>query len=150
MYPTVNNKEVLLVSKVKKPSQGDIVTIYSDKLGKYLCKRVIGVSGDEIEIRDGIVYRNGKKLVESYNEDTETNGTWKVGANELFVLGDNRNNSTDSRNLGVLQESNLQGVVILKTGITKGVFNIILLILILSLLVLCQSPRKRGRKRNRS
>lgn len=123
MYPTIKNDTVLIINRVMEPTYDDIVNIWSDILEKDLCKRVIGLEGDTIEIRDGVVYRNGEALDESFNDDTETNmSTVTVGKNEVFVMGDNRNNSTDSRDLGTMPIDNIEGVCFLNTGIDKSVF----------------------------
>lgn len=122
MYPTVKDDTVLITCRLKEPDYGDIVTIYSDELDKVLLKRVIGKEGDKISIKNGVVYRNNKKLTEEFNKDVTTNLNYTVEANHLFVMGDNRNNSTDSRYLGALPVNNLRGTVIIKTGISKSVF----------------------------
>jgi signal peptidase I len=76
-------------------------------------KRVVGVPGDRISCQDGALYRNGQKLEESYLVgDTTTDNCRKetvVGAGELFVMGDNRGNSQDSRVFGVIQRSDVVG-----------------------------------------
>jgi signal peptidase I len=75
-------------------------------------KRVIGVPGDRIKCDGGAVYRNDQRLVEPYVHGTTTDGckdTTVVGVGELFVMGDNRINSQDSRMFGVIQRSDVVG-----------------------------------------
>lgn len=80
---------------------------------KRLVKRVIGIAGDEVDIKDGSVYLNGKKLEEPYVNGKTLTGTFnlpvKVGENELFVLGDNRLASTDSREFGLINYNQVEG-----------------------------------------
>ena len=84
--------------KNSSPKNGDMIVF---RLGrKIVGKRVMGTPGDTIAFKDGYVYRNGKKVVEKYlDDDVETNSlrTFKVPANSVFVLGDNREVSYDSR-----------------------------------------------------
>lgn len=122
MNPTIKDGTVLIVNRFAKAGYGDIITVYSDELDKILLKRVIGKEGDTIKIKDGVVYRNGTKLSESFNKDKTTNLNYVVKANHVFVMGDNRNNSTDSRVLGDLPENNIKGVVLINTHIPKKVF----------------------------
>jgi signal peptidase I len=88
--------------------------------GKPLIKRIIGVAGDTIELRDGAVYVNGTKLVEPYvhrdqagNQDQTTTLTgttnWLVPAGQVFVMGDHREFSTDSRVFGPIDVSSVIG-----------------------------------------
>ncbi len=88
-------------------------------------KRVIGVAGDTVEIRDGAVFVNGKQLDEPYLyrndageiEPTEVSGsqtTWKVPDGELFVMGDHRQVSVDSRAFGTIPVSSVIGRVIFR------------------------------------
>ena len=76
-------------------------------------KRVIGVSGDEVDIRNGYVYVNGEKLDEAYAKGETYNKNLslplKVNENELFVLGDNREFSEDSRSFGVIKINQVEG-----------------------------------------
>lgn len=148
MYPTVDNGEVLIINRFIEPKHGDIVNIWSDILEKDLCKRVIGLEGDTIEIVDGVVYRNGEELDEPFNEDTSTNmEEFTVGKDEVFVMGDNRNNSTDSRDLGCMPMKNIKGVCICITGIPKGVFvTLILMILVALFASIVIKERRRDRK----
>lgn len=143
MQDTIKDGSTLVVNRLGSPGYGDVIVIYSSKLGRDLCKRVIGLEGDEIEISGGIVYRNGVKLNEPYNKDNTTEYSCVVGSNEVFVLGDNRNNSTDSRVLGSLPLSCFKGVVVLNTGLDKGMFRFVLAIpIILYAICLMQAVRK--------
>lgn len=89
----------------------------SDEHGS-LVKRVIGVEGDLIDIRDGYVYRNGEKLDEPYVKGTTKPKGMKlpliVGKGELFVLGDNRVVSIDSRELGLISIKQVEGKVVFR------------------------------------
>lgn len=99
-----------------EPERGDIVIIHGPEHTNRLIKRIIGLPGDTIEYRDGYVYLNGEKLEEHY-----TNGESRpkreqypllVPANTVYVLGDNRERSEDSRTIGVIRFNSLEGKVI--------------------------------------
>ena len=83
---------------------------------QYYIKRVIGVPGDTIEIKNNTVYRNGEELIEDYVNPAEvpvyTDGKWVVGDDEILVMGDNRNNSLDGRSFGTIKISCVLGKVL--------------------------------------
>lgn len=115
MVPTLQDQQRLIVSDLfYTPQYGDIVILYADKLynysnstaGKPIVKRVIGLPGDKIKIDfvKGIVYRNGEALDEPYTntltnlpENFPNNQEVTIEEGKVFVLGDNRNASKDSR-----------------------------------------------------
>lgn len=83
---------------------------------KYIVKRVIGLPGDTIDIKNGNVYFNGKKLEESYIkgqtfEDSNFLYPLIVPDNQVFVLGDNREHSLDSRQIGIIDYEQIKGKV---------------------------------------
>lgn len=108
MAPNFATGQVLIVSRVhyllSDPQRGDIVVFHPPgrptSESPYI-KRVIGMPGDTVEIRDQLVYVNGEQLDEPYiNEPCGSScrdNIWQLGANEYFVMGDNRNHSSDSR-----------------------------------------------------
>lgn len=125
MEPTLYENNYLFINKLAyinkdHPGYGDIVVFKSDverddgKGKKLLIKRVIGVEGDEMTISDGIVYRNGEVLEESYTLEDFTSGelsNYKIPQDEVFVMGDNRGISLDSRaeEVGTVSEEDIMG-----------------------------------------
>lgn len=108
MEPTLVTGEYVIVNRLSyrlgSPQRGDIIVFQFplDRKEEYI-KRVIGLPGDVIETLNGSVYVNGRLLAENYLQvKTNYNGTWEVPANQLFVLGDNRNNSSDSHDWGTV------------------------------------------------
>jgi signal peptidase I len=122
METTLEPDQYVLVDKLTPRfdpyKRGDVVvfnppTTWVQQQGQPYIKRVIGVGGDRIQLRDGNVYLNGTKLVEPYvfqvdgsaqpTEDLIGAKTWVVPANELFLMGDHRGNSADSREFGPVE-----------------------------------------------
>lgn len=128
MMSTLKDKDVTYVEKLslysKSIKRGEIVTFDSgNATHDTYVKRVIGVGGDEIEIKNGNVYRNGSEIDESYlDAGTYTQGgsflaenkKYKVPEGYIFVMGDNRKVSLDSRYLGPISLKALNGHVILR------------------------------------
>lgn len=138
MYPTLRDKDYLLVCKVSDIDRGDIVIIKKDNSKKYLVKRVIGVSGDEIRFEKNNLYINGKLVYEDYinkDEDIVYNDySETISDGYYYVLGDNRNHSGDSRQFGGIAESEIKGEVKLNLtnlGITNNIIRISILLLII-------------------
>lgn len=103
MEPTLHTNQYLLVNKVSymvgEPKRGDIVVLrFPQDPRRDFIKRVIALPGEEVEVKGGTVYIDGKPLDEPYIQDRPayTYPKKRVPENEYFVLGDNRNNSHDS------------------------------------------------------
>lgn len=122
MEPTLHNGDNLIVDKISyrfnDPERYDIIVfpyLYADKT--YYIKRIIGLPGETVFIDDkGNIYINGEKLEESYGKEVITNPGMAsklivIGDDEYFVLGDNRNNSSDSRaaDVGLIKRKNILG-----------------------------------------
>ena len=89
-----------LAYEVSDVERGDIVAFHSQEFNEVFSKRVVGVAGDEISFHDGYLFINGMKAEESYipqGVETNCSKVFKVPENTVFVLGDNRENSIDSR-----------------------------------------------------
>ena len=116
MNPTLQNGEYILVNrlayKTGEPDRGDIIVFSQD--GQDLIKRVIGLPGETVNISEGIVTINGQELQEPYiAQDPLYVGEWAVPEGYLFVLGDNRNDSRDSHQWGLLPVENIIGKSVL-------------------------------------
>lgn len=109
MYPTLKDKQVVRVSKIKEISRFDIVI--AKKHDNYLIvKRVIGLPNEKIEYKDNHLYINEKPVTESFIDLylTKTEDfTYTLKDDEYFLLGDNREYSTDSRELGAFKKEKL-------------------------------------------
>ncbi|HUG33464.1 MAG TPA: signal peptidase I [Anaerolineales bacterium] len=119
MNPSLANGEYILVNKLAyrlgEPARGDIV-VFSFPLDpeQDLIKRVIGLPGETVSIQNGQVSVNGDLLEEPYIAASPLyNGTWVVTDGQLFVLGDNRNESKDSHEWGLLPMENIIGRAVL-------------------------------------
>ncbi len=115
MLPTLQPGEFILVNKMAYKlgslHTGDIVIFHfpQDPSQDYI-KRVIGIPGDTVTVQGGKVFVNNRQLNETYiSAAPQYTGSWTVPADQLFVLGDNRNQSSDSHSWGFVPLSNLVG-----------------------------------------
>lgn len=119
MQPTLQPSEFLLVNRVAyklgSPSIGDIIVFHAPGVSEMdYIKRVIGLPGDQVRISDGIVYVNNQPLYEPYiAEAPRYSGTWDIPEDQFFVLGDNRNNSSDSHLWGYVPREDIVGRALL-------------------------------------
>ncbi len=120
MNPTLQDGEFVLVNRlayrVGAPQRGDIIVFHFpiDPTSQDLIKRVIGLPGDRITVSNGVVSVNGQALIEPYIAAPPLySGRWEVPAGELFVMGDNRNDSSDSHSWGFLPMKEIIGKSVL-------------------------------------
>lgn len=119
MLPTMVSGEYVVINRLSyrfgSPQPGDIIVFHfpRDPKEEYI-KRVIGLPGDIVEVMNGAVYVNGQPLVENYlSVKMNYTGKWEVPAGQLFVLGDNRNNSSDSHDWGTVPMDYVVGKAVL-------------------------------------
>ena len=116
MEPSLEEGQRLLVNKAiynfREPERGDMITFHppDNQQADYI-KRIIGLPGDTIEVKEETVYINGSKVDEPYIKELPryTIRQRKIGENNYFVLGDNRNNSNDSHNGWTVPRQNIIG-----------------------------------------
>ena len=124
MNPELSNGDITLINKVvynmSTPKRGDVIAFKpnGNESSHYYIKRIVGLPGETIEIQDGKILVNGKEIKERY-QTTEIDDIgvlsepMKLGNNEYFVLGDDRQNSEDSRNIdiGNVKRTDIEGKV---------------------------------------
>ncbi len=114
MLPTIQDGDLLTIEEIPAAQlqRGDLIVFKIDEKRQYL-KRLIGLPGETVEIRDGKVYINGKVLDEPYIKGpAEGNSPPLIlGSDRYFVLGDNRPNSSDSRAFGPIKGESILGRV---------------------------------------
>lgn len=121
MEPNFHNNQYIIIDKlsykIRQPKRGEVVVLHPPVApsDNYI-KRIVGLPGEKIRFEDGDVFINEKKLDENYlgveNHKTDEVNTKKevaLGPDEYFVLGDNREHSSDSREWGVLKKAGIEG-----------------------------------------
>ena len=117
MLPTLETKDYLLVSRQAynfgEPERGDIVVFPHEEGTEetYYIKRIIALPGDHLVIKDGKVYINNKVMNEDYIAEDYTSGDidYKIPEGRIFVMGDNRGSSSDSRYFGTVKIDEVLG-----------------------------------------
>ncbi|EEW93531.1 signal peptidase I [Granulicatella elegans] len=124
MYPTLHNGDRMVLSKVGDVHRFDVVILKAPDENVEYIKRVIGMPGDTVEMKSGVLYINGKKVdqpfintealakqtvfIDDFTLESLT-GEAKVPEGKYFVLGDNRGVSKDSRMIGFIDRSAIEG-----------------------------------------
>lgn len=119
MEPSVHPGQYVLVDKISymlgEPQRGDVIVFnYPLAIDRDFIKRVIGLPGETVAISGGVVTVNNEPLQESYIAAPPlSGGAWTLTPTEYFVMGDNRNGSSDSRSWGPLERKYIIGKAVL-------------------------------------
>ncbi len=115
MYPTLEDKELLILKKYDKSFDRFDIVVFEYN-GVRLIKRVIGLPGETIEYKDNKLYVDGKEVAEEFDRNSKTDdfklediGETTIPEGYYFVMGDNRDNSTDSRIIGLVDKDDIKG-----------------------------------------
>ena len=124
MYPTLNNGDRMILSKIGEINRFDVVVLKAPDENVEYIKRVIGMPGDTLEMKQGVLYINGKKIeqpfintealqkqtvfIDDFTLQTLT-GETKIPEGKYFVMGDNRGVSKDSRMIGLIDRKAIEG-----------------------------------------
>jgi len=122
MKPTYSTGEEILVQKLgahtHDPARGDIIVVRSPVTGDLMIKRVAALAGQTVEIADGVLSVDGHPVPEPYIDRAEVGGTYfgpiRVPAGTVFLLGDQRYGSVDSRSYGPIAVDSIVGRVALR------------------------------------
>ena len=122
MDPTLRAGDSVLATKfayrLAGPERGDVILFEAPTDGAPTIKRVVGVAGDTVAVRDGVLFVNGEKTREGYVDYNLTDATFfgptDVPDDSVYVMGDNRANSLDSRSYGPVPEEDILGGIDLR------------------------------------
>lgn len=123
MEPTLKEGQMLIISKVNyfvgTPKRGDIIVFKDSYENKLLIKRVIGLPGEKIDLRNGKVFINDKELEPDYTSFPTyayVQESWQVPEGQYFVMGDNREHSRDSRveTVGLINRKSIIGKAVFR------------------------------------
>ena len=120
MEPTLRDGSVLLIDKVtlhaRGPHRGELIVAHDPRTGESIVKRVVAVAGDSVGIENGLLVVNGATVVEHYIDNDNMEGFYfgpdVVPTGDVFLLGDNRDISVDSRAFGPIALGAVEGRVL--------------------------------------
>ena len=116
MHPALRDGDIALVIRRRSLSRGQIIA-FRTRTGEVRVKRVVGLPGEVVEFRDGLLFIDGKHLPEPYLGGLPANvglepSSWTLGDGDYFVMGDNRARSSDSREYGPARAEDVIGAVV--------------------------------------
>ena len=121
MSPTLQSGDVMILNRFAASShvlqRGEMVVLKDPETGDLVVKRIVGMPGETVQVDMGVAFVNGKRLHEPYLHQALKTPTGNPGPNtkvaegHYYVLGDNRNNSVDSRAFGTVARENIIGVI---------------------------------------
>lgn len=115
MNKTFKNGDILILYKLSKINRFDVIVLHEEKNNEKIIKRVIGMPGDTVAIKDGEIYINDEKIDDEYAYGmTSDYDRITLKSDEYFILGDNRLISKDSRYFGPIKEKEIKGKVIFR------------------------------------
>ncbi len=120
MSPAYDAGDEVLVAKVgprsHEPRRGDVIVVRAPPAGELMIKRVAALGGDQVAILDGVLMVNGRRIKEPYVNHARVDGTYfgpvRVRENSVWVLGDDRAGSVDSRTFGAVSSDQIIGRVL--------------------------------------
>ena len=115
MNPTLKNGQILILNKLDKEYERMDIVVFDYK-GERLIKRVIGLPGEEVYIKDNKIYINDEEI-KDYRDDVKTSDyklNVRIPSGYYFVLGDNRSNSADSRLIGLISKDEIKGSILFR------------------------------------
>jgi signal peptidase I len=124
MSPTLSERDRVVANKLAyrfgEPRAGELAVLESPRDGGVLVKRIVALGGQVVEIRDGVLFVDGRRKSEPYVDHSQVDGFYfgpaRVPRGAVFVLGDNRATSEDSRDFGAIPRSALIGRVDLRVS----------------------------------
>lgn len=115
MYNTLNDNDIVLLSKLSSIDRFDIIVLKENDNNATIIKRVIGMPGDKVKMRNNKIYINNKIIEDEYAYgETSDYDEITLGDDEYFVLGDNRLISKDSRYFGAIKKSDIKGKAVFR------------------------------------